>query len=219
MNFSASRESQLPLITFDSPLASSMFAPGVEDVLREFHSSSSILASLVVSVYVLGYAIGPLMAAPLSEMYGRVPVYHVSNVLFVIFTIACAVSSNLNMLIAFRFLAGAMGSTPITIGGGSFGDMFAVEERGKAIAIWSMGPLLGPVIGPVAGGFLAEAAGWRWVFWLITIIVGPRLSVIITNGLRFTGWYTHNYDVYFLNRNISCYTSRKESCTAAKKYR
>ena len=119
------------------PLASSMFAPGVEDVLREFHSCSTVLASLVVSVYVLGYAIGPLVVAPLSEMYGRVPLYNASNILFVIFTIACAVSSDLNMLIVFRFFAGAVGSTPITIGGGTFGDMFAPEERGSAIAIYS----------------------------------------------------------------------------------
>ncbi|TVY82541.1 Efflux pump radE [Lachnellula suecica] len=162
----------LAAMTFITPLASSMFAPGVEDVLIEFHSSSTLLASLTVSIYILGYALGPLLVAPLSEMYGRVPLYHASNVLFCIFTMACAVSSNLNMLIAFRFFAGAAGSTPITIGGGSFGDMFSVEERGKAIAIWSMGPLLGPVIGPVAGGFLAESAGWRWVFWLILILAG-----------------------------------------------
>ena len=138
-----------------------MFAPGVEDVLTEFHSTSSTLGSMVVSVYVLGYCVGPLIVAPLSEMYGRVPLYHVSNVLFIIFTIACAVSSSLPMLIVFRFFAGTVGSTPLSIGGGTFGDMFRVEERGAAIAIWSMGPLLGPVVGPIAGGFLAEAAGWR----------------------------------------------------------
>jgi multidrug resistance protein len=146
-----------------------MFAPGVEDVMIEFKSTSQILASFVVSIYVLGYCVGPLIVAPLSEIYGRVPVYHVSNVLFVVFTIACAVSSSLSMLTVFRFFAGVMGSTPLSIGGGSFGDMFKVEERGAAIAIWSMGPLLGPVIGPVAGGFLAQRAGWRWVFWVITI--------------------------------------------------
>jgi multidrug resistance protein len=149
-----------------------MFAPGVEGVLVEFHSTSITLASFVVSIYVLGYCIGPLFVAPLSEMYGRAPVYHVSNVLYLIFTVACAVSSSLPMLIVFRFFAGAVGSTPISIGGGTFGDLFRVEERGAAISIWAMGPLLGPVVGPVAGGFLAEAAGWRWIFWLITIAVG-----------------------------------------------
>jgi multidrug resistance protein len=158
-----------------------MFAPGVEGVLIEFHSTSITLASFVVSIYVLGYCIGPLFVAPLSEMYGRAPVYHVSNVLYLIFTVACAVSTSLPMLIVFRFFAGAVGSTPISIGGGTFGDLFRVEERGAAISIWAMGPLLGPVIGPIAGGFLAEAAGWRWVFWLITIAVGLYAILIAAN--------------------------------------
>jgi multidrug resistance protein len=118
-------------------------------------------------------------------MYGRLPLYHTTNVLYIIFTIACAVSTNLGMLIAFRFLAGMMGSTPLTIGGGTMADMFPVEQRGAAMAIWSLGPLLGPVIGPVAGGYLSAAKGWRWVFWVITIVVCfalcPDMAVIYTN--------------------------------------
>jgi multidrug resistance protein len=106
----------------------------------------------------------------LSEIYGRNVVYHTTNSLFIVFNIACAVSSNLGMLIGFRFLAGTFGSTPITIGSGTISDMFRTEERGAAMAIWSIGPLLGPVIGPVAGSYLSEAAGWRWDFWLVTII-------------------------------------------------
>jgi len=94
-----------------------MFAPGVPEVLRDFNSDNATLGAIVVSVYVLGYAAGPIVIAPLSELYGRSYVYHVSNVLFIIFTIACAVSSNLNMLIGFRFLEGMAGSTPVTIGG------------------------------------------------------------------------------------------------------
>lgn len=148
-----------------------MFAPGVPDAMIEFHSSSVTLASFVVSVYVLGYAFGPLVIAPISELYGRLPVYHVCNVLFVIFTIACAVSTNLNMLIGIRFLEGTFGSCPLTIGGGTIADMIIQEKRGGVMAIWALGPLMGPVIGPVAGGYLSQAKGWRWVFWVIAIAV------------------------------------------------
>lgn len=96
-------------------------------------------------------------------MYGRVPMYHAGNVGFIIFTIACAVSNSLGMLIAFRFLAGCFGAVCITIGAGTIADMMPVEKRGAAMAIYAMGPLLGPVIGPVCGGFLVEAKGWRWL--------------------------------------------------------
>jgi multidrug resistance protein len=158
-------------ITFLTPLASSMFAPGIPDVMREFKSTNQTIASFVVSVYVLGYAIGPLIIAPLSELYGRLVIYHACNVLFIIFTIACAVAPDMGSLIFFRLMEGCAGSAPLTIGGGSIADMIVQEKRGGAMAIFALGPLLGPVIGPVAGGYLSEAKGWRWVFWVITMAV------------------------------------------------
>lgn len=159
-------------ITFLTPLASSMLAPAVPEVMTEFKSTNEELASFVVSVYILGYAFGPITIAPLSELYGRVPVYHVCNVLFIVFTIACAVSSNLNMLIGWRFLQGTFGSCPLTIGGGTISDMIIQQKRGGVMAIWALGPLMGPVIGPVAGGYLAQAKGWRWIFWVIAMAAG-----------------------------------------------
>lgn len=149
-----------------------MVAPAVPQIMTEFKSTNQELASFVVSVYVLGYAFGPIIIAPLSELYGRVPVYHVSNVLFIVFTIACAVPSNLNMLIGWRFLQGTFGSCPLTIGGGTISDMIIQHKRGGVMAIWALGPLMGPVIGPVAGGYLAQAKGWRWIFWVLAMAVG-----------------------------------------------
>lgn len=134
-------------ITFITPLASSMFAPGVPAVMREFNSTDIKLASFVVSIYILGFAIGPIVIAPLSELYGRLKLYLWCGVCFIIFTILCAVSKNMGMLVAFRFLAGCAGAAPLTIGGGSIADLLRLEERGSAMAIFALGPLLGPIIG------------------------------------------------------------------------
>lgn len=123
-------------ITFLTPLASSMFAPGIPQLMRDFQSTDQTLASFVVSVYVLGYAIGPVIIAPFSELYGRLVIYHVCNVLFVIFTIACAVAPDMGSLIVFRLLEGCAGSAPLTIGGGSLADMIVQEKRGGAMAIF-----------------------------------------------------------------------------------
>lgn len=161
----------LSFVCFLTPLASSMVAPGVPLIMDEFHSTDSTIASLIVSIYILGYAIGPLFLAPLSEVYGRVIVYHVCSIQFVIWTVACAVAPNMGSLLFFRLMAGIAGSCPITIGGGTIADLIVQEKRGGAMALFALGPLLGPVIGPVAGGYLSEGAGWRWVFWLITIAV------------------------------------------------
>ncbi|KAF4422086.1 multidrug resistant [Fusarium acutatum] len=162
----------LSVMTLLTPLGSSMFAPGVPDIMREFETSNRNIATFVVSVYVLGFAFGPLLAAPLSEIYGRAIVFNIANVLFLIMTVATALSQNMPMLIVFRFLMGFTGSTPVTNGSGTISDIFPVQERGKAMAVWAMGPLLGPCIGPLAGGYMVEAIGWRWVFWLIAILTG-----------------------------------------------
>lgn len=162
--------------TIYRPLASSMFALGVPEVMRDFGSSSDVLASFVVSVFVLGFAFGPLIIAPLSEYGGRVVVYNTCNVLFLVFTILNAVAKNMAMLIVFRFLAGFAGVAAITCGSGTIADLMPAQKRGMAMSLWSLGPLFGPIIGPVADGFLVEAKGWRWVFWVITMAVRNALS-------------------------------------------
>lgn len=133
------------VLTFLTPLASSMFAPGVPDVLRDFHTSSETIAEFVVSVYILGFAVGPLVISPMSEIFGRWPVYVVCNVMFFIFTIACAVANSMAQLIVFRFFAGCFGVSPVTLGGASISDLIAQERRGVAMSLFGMGPLLGYV--------------------------------------------------------------------------
>lgn len=148
-----------------------MMAPAVPQIMEDFESTSQTESTFVVSIFILGFAFGPLFLAPLSELYGRIPVYHVCNTLFVIFSACCALSTGMPMLMAFRFLSGVVGVAVITCGSGSIADMMPAEQRGRAMSLWSLGPLAGPVIGPVCAGFLVEAKGWRWVFWVITIAV------------------------------------------------
>lgn len=133
------------------PFASSVFAPGVPELLQEFGTESELLSTFVVSVYLIGFVFGPLLTAPASEIWGRLPVYHVGNVLFLIFTIICGVSKNIGMFCAFRFLQGAAGATPLTNGGATIGDIVPLAQRGMYMAIWSLGPLLGPSIGVSKG--------------------------------------------------------------------
>lgn len=122
-----------------------MLAPAVPDVMRSLGSDNAELESFVVSIYVIGYALGPLIAAPMSEIYGRSIVYNVSNVLFLGATIGCALSTNVGMFLAFRLISGCAGVTPLALGGGSIGDLMAPEKMGTAMAIWGLGSLVAPV--------------------------------------------------------------------------
>ncbi|KAJ4300682.1 hypothetical protein N0V90_002770 [Kalmusia sp. IMI 367209] len=170
-------------ITFLTPLASSMFAPGVPKVMETFHSTNDMLEQFMVSVYVLGFAFGPMIIAPLSEMYGRLPLYHSCNALFVIFSIAAAVSSNMGQFVTFRFLMGCFGGAPMVLGGGTIADLISREQRGTAMVVWMMGPTIGPCVGPIIGGFLTVAKGWRWNFWFVAIVAGALMlmSILLMN--------------------------------------
>ncbi|KAM0541954.1 hypothetical protein ACHAPJ_013016 [Fusarium lateritium] len=162
-------------LTFISPFGSSMFAPSTRDAMRDFGSKNESLETFSVSIFVLGYAFGPLIHAPMSEMYGRLPLYHINSFLFILANVACALSVSLPMLIVFRLVAGFVGSCPLAIGPGSVADMFQQDERGRAIAVWNLPVLLGPAIGPLVGSYLATATNWRWNFWFLSIAMAAFL--------------------------------------------
>ncbi|KAK0620067.1 major facilitator superfamily domain-containing protein [Immersiella caudata] len=158
-------------MSFLAPLVSTMLAPAVQLVMKDFETSSSAFATFCISIFVLGFASGPLLLAPLSELYGRVIVYHITNVLFVCFTILCALSKNESMLLAARFLSGFAGVASMTIGSGTIADMMPKEQRGRAVGVWSLGTILGPMVGPIIGGHVAENQGWRWMFWILSMAI------------------------------------------------
>ncbi|KAI1734863.1 major facilitator superfamily domain-containing protein [Xylaria scruposa] len=162
----------LSILGFLVPLSSAIVAPATGQVMAEFNTTSDLLEAFVVSVFVLALAFGPLIWAPLSEIYGRLYIYHGTNLGFILFTVACALAPSLSSLIGFRFVAGFFGSCIIANGAGSFTDMMPPQRRGVFMSLYILGPILGPIIGPVGGGFLSAAIGWRWVFWLVAILAG-----------------------------------------------
>ncbi|KAH6634906.1 major facilitator superfamily domain-containing protein [Chaetomium sp. MPI-SDFR-AT-0129] len=161
----------LSVISFLVPLVSSMIAPAVPRIMQDFQTTSPLFATFSVSIFVLGFASGPLLLAPLSELYGRVIIYNTTNVLFLLFTLLCSVAPNEQTFLAFRFLSGFVGVATITIGSGTIADLMPKEERGRAVSVWSVGTILGPMVGPIIGGYVSEVAGWKWVFWGVAIVI------------------------------------------------
>jgi predicted MFS family arabinose efflux permease len=103
----------LSAATLLTPFASSILAPGIESLDREFGNTNSIVGAMTVSIYLLGYTVGPLFLAPLSEIYGRKPILGLSNVFFSLWQIGCALAPSIGALIAFRFFAGIGGIGPL----------------------------------------------------------------------------------------------------------
>lgn len=159
-------------------LSSTMFAPGASELEKQFGITNSAFGTLTVTIYMLGLVFGPLVVAPVSEIYGRLPLYHTCNLGFFAFTMGCAYSNNKAAFMVCRFLAGCFGSAPLTIGGGTIADVMPREQRGVAMGMFSLGPTLGPSLGPLAGGFIAETVGWRWTFRVLAIAVCQALSIL-----------------------------------------
>ena len=95
-------------------MVSTVFAPGVPEVENEFNSTSSAMSSLMVSIYVMGSAVGPLFLTPLTEVSGRLPMTHFANILFMIAAIVCSAAVNMPMLIIARLFMGVASSVPVT---------------------------------------------------------------------------------------------------------
>ncbi|KAI0598589.1 major facilitator superfamily transporter [Biscogniauxia sp. FL1348] len=150
---------------------STAYSGGVSYVIAEF-KIDSIIAILGISLFVTGFALGPLMWAPLSEMYGRQLMFFISYMALTAFNAGAAGARNIETLIVLRFFAGTFGSSPLTNSGGVIADMFSARERGLATAIFATAPFLGPSIGPIAGGFLGQAGGWRWIEGLMAAFTG-----------------------------------------------
>lgn len=150
---------------------SSAFTGGLPYIIKEFGVSAE-LSILGISLFVVGFGVGPLLWAPASEFYGRQILYFFTYMALVAFNAGTAGVQDFPGLVVLRFFAGAFGSSPLTNSGGVIADMFNQKDRGFATAIFAAAPFMGPSIGPIVSGYLGEAAGWRWIEGLMAIFTG-----------------------------------------------
>ncbi|KIJ33640.1 hypothetical protein M422DRAFT_52353 [Sphaerobolus stellatus SS14] len=167
--------------TFISSISSSLIAPAVPEISRRFGVTNTVVQSMLVSIFVLPYAFGHLLLGPLSEIFGRARPLQLANLFFLVFNIACGVSQNSAQFLAFRLLAEIDWGCVI-------GDCFAPEERGQAVVLFSLAPLLGYVIGPLTGSWVAGRSTGPWIFWSMTfapVLLEQRARKIrVEMGLR-----------------------------------
>ncbi|KAF2800436.1 fluconazole resistance protein 1 [Melanomma pulvis-pyrius CBS 109.77] len=191
-------------------LAILMCAPATSQILKELHSTNKLHATILVSIWELGEVVGPFLLAPLSEIYGRLPVFHSFNIMFILFAVGAALSKNMETLIAMRFFLGLSVASTI-LNPCIVGDMFREEERGRALGIMGMIPFIAPVLGPTVGGLISQAKGWRWTFWLIVIIASPL-------QLLFSIIYRESYRVRILERKAESMRKRTGNSSLRSRY-
>lgn len=162
-------------------------------LIEEQYNVSLEVATLTCSIMVFGFAVGPLLWSPLSEIIGRRPVYIISLSLYVIFNIPCALAPNIGCLLACRFLCGVFSSSGLALPGGTIADIWDIEERGMAIAFFAAAPYGGPVVGPIVCGWINIGSGRLDLFFWVNMAFAGVVAI-------FTGLLPETYSPVILKR-------------------
>ncbi|KAK4062502.1 uncharacterized protein Triagg1_9988 [Trichoderma aggressivum f. europaeum] len=173
----------MAMLTLAASFVSSTYSGCRKEIMSDLNASEEVFA-LGLSLYVLGFALGPLFWAPLGELYGRQIIFFITYGAFTGFNAGSAGAQHIYSLVILRFFAGAFAASALTNPGGVIADMFDATHRGLAMALFAAGPFMGPVLGPIVGGFLGETHGWRWAsgltaifsgaLWIITAVFVPE---------------------------------------------
>ncbi|PYH88137.1 MFS multidrug transporter [Aspergillus ellipticus CBS 707.79] len=157
---------------------SSIVTGGLGLIEDKYHVSLEV-AILTCSIMVCGFAVGPLLWSPLSEIIGRRPVYIISLALYTIFNIPCALAPNIGGLLVCRFLCGVFSSSGLSLAGGTIADIWNLEDRGMAIAFFAAAPYCGPVIGPIVCGWITVGTGRLALFFWVNLAFAGAMLVLV----------------------------------------
>ncbi|KAI5364037.1 Putative major facilitator superfamily, MFS transporter superfamily [Septoria linicola] len=169
-------------IAFLCPFGSSVYTPGLKQVMSEFAVSREVVL-LPFVFYLLGLSFGPVMAAPLSET-GRKVVYLSALPISAAFTLGAGFSPSIAPLIVCRFFAGLFSSPGLSIGTGTISDVWTPDKRAIPMSMFVSFTQVGPALGSVIGGFVTLERSWRWTQWVM--LFGSALVIALTMGMSET---------------------------------
>ncbi|GAA5854418.1 hypothetical protein JCM9279_001039 [Rhodotorula babjevae] len=169
---------EVALMTTVVYIGSAIYTPSEQGLMVEYGVSQTVTI-LGLSLFILGYGIGPMFFSPLQETphLGRNPVYYAAIFLFTLFQAPILKPTNLTCILIFRFLTGFVGSPILATGGASMADLFEPRYVPYAMGVWSVGAVCGPILGPVVASFAAMNKGWRWPIFELLWMSGFGLIV------------------------------------------
>ncbi|VEU23125.1 DEKNAAC104159 [Brettanomyces naardenensis] len=161
----------IAFVAMVGPMGTSILFPATDNAVADLHTTVSIF-NVAVGVYLITLGVIPMWWSNFSERHGRRSIYIISFTLNVCFTIGCALSKDVNDLIAFRVLSGGCAASVQAVGAGTISDLYPVTERGTAMGIFYLGPLAGPLLAPIIGGAITsnKSFGWRGTQWFLVIL-------------------------------------------------
>lgn len=158
------------------PLTTDMYLPSLPDIARQLDASTAQV-QLTLSTYLIGFAVGQIFHGPISDRHGRKPVLIAALMLYCLASLACALSTSVDMLIVARFVQGVGGSGGIVLARAIVRDMYTGARAGRELSVIGSVMGLAPVLAPIAGGVLQSAFGWRSIF--VTLVVAAVIGIAI----------------------------------------
>ncbi|KAJ5575192.1 hypothetical protein N7450_009091 [Penicillium hetheringtonii] len=148
---------------------------------KHLFNTSFELQTVPTAVFLIGLGMGSMLTAPLSELFGRNPLYIVCLTCFMLFDMGAGLAQNVGQRSVCRGLAGLFGSAPLVCAAASLVDLWSIIERVYAFPYFAILAFLGPLFGPLPGNFINQApsVSWRWVDWLTIIVTGFLLALVL----------------------------------------
>ncbi|KAI0191626.1 major facilitator superfamily domain-containing protein [Astrocystis sublimbata] len=163
---------------FFSPLSAQIYFPALDTLSRDLHVSITE-GNLTVTTYMIVQAIAPMFVGSLADSAGRRPAYILCLVIYIGACIGCALAPNYAALLVLRALQAVGSASTVSICQAVVADVITSAERGSYVGFTSVPIILAPSVGPVIGGVIAQYLGWRWIFWILTILAGVVLAIYV----------------------------------------
>lgn len=158
---------------------SAIAAPATPVFQKLFHLGLPV-ATLSVSLYVVGFAVGPIIFGPMSGVYGRKVPLFIGSFGLMLFMFAAATAKDWQTIVLSRFFQGVFGAASITVGPSMPGDAFSSEFRGSSLTIVSFCVIAGPMVAPIVGGFIVQSfLGWRWTMYITGIMAALACVLVV----------------------------------------
>ncbi len=148
------------------PLTTDMYLPSLPDIARQLHASTAQV-QFTISAYLIGFAVGQIFYGPVSDRHGRKPVLMAAMALYCVASLACALSTSIEMLIVARTFQALGGSGGIVLTRAIVRDIYSGARAGRELSLIGSVMALAPVLAPIAGGLLQTGFGWRAVFFAL----------------------------------------------------
>ncbi|OAL51551.1 MFS general substrate transporter [Pyrenochaeta sp. DS3sAY3a] len=160
-----------------SPLSSFIFFPAITSLSEALDVSVSKI-NLTVTSYLVVAAIAPAILGDIADAVGRRPVYLAVLGIYLCANVGLALQKNWAALLVLRMVQSFGSAATIALGYGVVADIATPAERGGFVSGMVLGPNIATAVGPIIGGTLAESPGWRWIFWLLSILAGACLFAV-----------------------------------------